>query len=138
MKLLQAVGVILVFAGIISSGLCVDARAVKSGCVNDPNLMLDKYMELSSDHDNWRMDIFKRVPKGLRVVATSKKYIITKTVQDRVLPSDDAESLGNLIFNYEFRPLCRVENPRGRWWLVEPLKDRFLTYLPASAAEAEN
>lgn len=139
-KLLRAMldfGIIFVLACILSSMPCVDARAAQIRCVSDRNLTLDQYLELSADHANWHMSVFTRIPKGLKVVAASKKYILTDTVQARVLPSDEAESLYNLIFNYEFRPTCRVEDPRGRWWLVQRLKDGFLTYVPASAAEVE-
>lgn len=111
------------------------APAAMTQCVNDPILTLDKYIELSVDHAKWQMDIFKRVPKNLEIIRRSKRYTIIEPVRDRVAPSERAESLVNLLPFYEFKPLCRVKDPDGRWWLVEPLKDGFLTYTPAAAAE---
>jgi len=111
------------------------APAATTQCVNDPFITLDKYIELGVDHAKWQMDIFKRVPKNLEIVRRSKRYMIIEPVRDRVAPSERAESLVNLLPFYEFKPLCRVKDPDGRWWLVESLKDGFLTYTPATAAE---
>ena len=118
------------------------APAVTRQCVNDPFVTLDKYIELShkwatskpiqTDRD---MDIFKRVPKNIEIIHRSKRYMIIEPVRDRVAPSEQAESLATLMPFYEFKPLCRVNDLHGRYWLVEPLKDGFLTYTPATAAE---
>jgi hypothetical protein len=137
-KLLRAtieIGVVLVLACILSGMPCADAGAAKKRCVSDPKLTLDKYLELSSDHDNWHMAVFGRVPKGLTIAATSKSYVIMEPTQERVLPSEAADTLAGLRPYYEFKPRCLVQDPRGQWWLVYQTGKHFLTYVPASAAE---
>jgi hypothetical protein len=128
-------GVIIVLAGILSIAPCIDALAAKTMCLSDRNLMLDQYLELSADHANWHMSVFTRVPKGLKVARTSKRYILAETTQQRVLPSEKAYVLANFRFGFEFTSPCRVQDQAGQWWLVYDAG--FLTYVPASAAEVE-
>jgi hypothetical protein len=103
--------------------------------LSDRNLTLDQYLELSADHANWHMSVFTRVPKGLKVVPTSKRYILAETTQQRVLPSEKAYALANFRFGFEFTSPCRVQDQAGQWWLVYDAG--ILTFVPASAAELE-
>lgn len=123
--------------GVALSIALATAAAAKTKCANDPNLTLDEYLTLSEDHDNWHKDVFKRIPKGLKVVVASKRYILTKTVEQRVLPSNSAYVLALFRFNFEFTSPCRVQDPNGEWWLIYAFGNGFLTYVPASGAEEE-
>jgi hypothetical protein len=128
-------GAIIVLAGILSSTSFIDALAAKTMCLSDRNLTLDQYLELSADHANWHTSVFTRIPKGLKVAPTSKRYILAETTQQRVLPSEKAYVLANFRFGFEFTSPCRVQDQAGQWWLVYDAG--FLTYVPASAAEVE-
>lgn len=114
---------------------CAAASAEEPACRNHDTLALDKYIEMTAGKPDRLDSAFEQVPKGLTIAKTTRGYITTRAAPIRILPTDQSESLAELKPYFNFKALCRVENPAGQWWLVKPLKDGILVYIPEAATE---
>lgn len=87
-------------------------------------------MAITNDVRAWKLDDFKKTPRGLFLENKIEDYVAVRAVETKVLPDPNAQPLADLEEGAQITSLCHVRDDSGAWWAAVPDKDGFMVYVP--------